>query len=265
MVLMNFSQINFGFFALKIYGVFMSLGFALASLYYYKRISERGFSKDFFLHHYWRWLLGGILLGRLLAVLVDPTIFERFGMMSFFAFWDGEINLWGAGLGFLLTMYLDLKKENKKIGPWLDVGMLPFLLMVMMADLASFLTGKVYGTETALPWGVQYETFGVEIVNPVHPVTLYAFLVHLVLYWWVKEHENSWQKVPGVLSLKTLLYFCVINFCLQFLHGDFSPLFAGLSLSQYMALVTGFVLAYWLYGDKKISGVLMKKFSRRKK
>ena len=264
-VTMNFSQINFGFFALKIYGLFISVGFALASWYYYKQLKEKGFSQDFFLHHYWRWLLGGILLGRLLAVLLDPTIFERFGFMSFFAFWDGEMNLWGVGMGFLMTMYLDLKKESKSIGPWLDVGMLPFLLMVMIADWAAFLTGKIYGTETSLPWGIQYETFGVEILNPVHPVTLYAFVAHLILYWWVKEHQKLWKNTPGVLSLKTLLYFCVINFGLEFLYGSSYTLWGGLSLGQYISLGAGFVMAYWLYGDKKLSSALKKNFSRRRK
>lgn len=262
---MNFSQLNFGFFALKIYGILLSFAFGVASLYYYRKLSESGFSKDFFLHHYWRWLLGGILLGRLLAVLLEPGIFERFGFMSFFAFWDGEINFWGGLLGFLLTMYLDLKKESKAMGPWLDVGMLPLLLAAMIADWAAFLTGKIYGTETSLPWGVQYETFGVEILNPVHPVTLYAFAAHLILWWWVKEHETKWQKSPGVLSLKTLLYFLVIDFGLQFLRGNPEAEFFNLNLNQYLALGVGFFILYWLYGDKKMSRSFGRGFSLRRK
>ncbi|NCS67712.1 hypothetical protein GW756_05140 [bacterium] len=261
---MNFSQVNFGYFALKFYGIFISLAFILASWYYYRRLSAQGFSKDFFLHHYWRWLLGGILLGRLFSVLLDPTIFDRFGLMSFFAFWDGEINFWGALLGFLMTMFLDLKREGKAVGPWLDAGMLPMLLAAMIADWGGFLTGKIYGTETNLPWGVQYETFGVEILNPVHPVTLYGFIAHLILWWWVKEHEKRWQKSPGVLSLKTLLYFLIIEFFLQFLRGNAMNEVYGLNFNQYLSLFVAFLVLYWLYGDRRFSAAIGRRIRRKK-
>ncbi len=261
---MNFSQINFGYFAIKFYGIFVSFAFLAASWYYYRRLSAQGFSKDFFLHPYWRWLLGGILLGRLFSVLADPSIFDRFGLMSFFAFWDGEISFWGGLLGFLVTMYIDLKREDKAVGPWLDAGMLPMLLAAMIVDWGGFLTGKIYGIETVLPWGVQYETFGVEILNPVHPVTLYAFAAHLLLWWWVKEHENRWKKTPGVLSLKTLLYFLVIDFFLQFLRGNPMTEWYGLNFNQYLALGVSFLVVYWLYGDKRLSAALSKRIRRKK-
>ena len=249
---MNFSQINFGLFALKIYGALLSLGFALASWYYYHLLPKKGLSTDFFLHHYWRWLLGGILLGRLVAVLFEPGIFERFGGVAFFAFWDGEINLWGGALGFLLTMYIDLRKEKQVMAPWLDAGVLPFLVLVMVADWAAFLTGRVHGTETSLPWGIQYETFGVEILNPVHPITLYAFIGHLLLWWWARRHENTWKTFPGVFAAKATLYLLLIDFFIQFLRGNPLWVFAGFDLNQYFSAVAIFALLYWLYGGKML-------------
>lgn len=247
---MNFSQINFGLFALKIYGALMSVAFGLASWHYYRNLMRQGFSQDFFLHHYWRWLLGAILMGRLMAVLLEPGIFDRFGGMSFFAFWDGEINFWGAGLGFILTMYVDLRRADKAIGPWLDAGVSSFLLAAMIADWAAFLTGRIYGVETGLPWGIQYETFGVEILNPVHPVTLYAFVVHLLLWWWVRRHQNLWQKTPGVLAARAMLYFLVTDFMLQFLWGNTMWSAWGLNLNQYLATGAIFALLYWLYSER---------------
>lgn len=261
---MNFSQINFGFFALKIYGAFISLAFAVASWHYYKQLSKLGFSKDFFLHHYWRWLLGGLLLGRLLATLLEPGLFDRFGSMSFFAFWDGEINFWGAGLGFLLTMYIDLKKAQKPMGPWLDAGVGSFLMAVLIADLAAFLTGHVYGSETHLPWGVQYETFGVEILNPVHPITLYGFFFHGLLLWWVRRHQQAWQKTPGLLAARAGLLFLLIDFVLQFLRGNSLWVLWGLNLSQYMALLASFALVYWLYENKALELPMEKRTRKRR-
>ncbi len=241
---MNFSQINFGVFALKIYGIFLSLAFALGSWHYYRALEQHNFSKDFFLHHYWRWLLGGILLGRLVAVILNVGAFDQYGIFTYAAFWEGELNFFGVLTGFLLTMYIDLKRHNKPFYKWIDVGMPSFLLAVLVVDLAGFLTGRVYGTETILPWGVQYETFGVEILNPVHPVTLYGFICHFFLLQWVRKNFNSFSKIPGKLFYQTLLYFFLIDFVLQFWRGGEPSVFFGFKLAQIFDLMAIMFLLY---------------------
>ena len=52
---MNFSQISFGGFALKFYGIFLAIAFFVAVWDFYKRLGKAKFDIDFFLHHFWRW------------------------------------------------------------------------------------------------------------------------------------------------------------------------------------------------------------------
>ena len=255
---MNFSQLDLGVFVVKIYGFIVSAAFFVGSWHFYKSLQEKNFSIDFFLHHYWRWLVGAILVGRMVTILFQPEIFNLYGFASFFAFWEGEINFYGAMFGFLTTMYLDLKYNKKSPGKWFDLGITSFLLGILITDLGAFLTGALYGRETVLPWGIQYETFGVEIVNPVHPLPLYAFILHLILLQWTKEKQKKTAKTPGKIFLKTLTIFLLIDFLLQFLRGDFSYYFFNMRIAQWIDLCI-ILIALWIcYGHPYLNKKLKK-------
>jgi len=89
---MNFYQLSFGYFSLKIYGILIALAFIIASWHFYKVLLRKSILADFFSHHYWKWVLGGILIGRLLAVALEPQLILKDGMVFFFAFWEGGIS-----------------------------------------------------------------------------------------------------------------------------------------------------------------------------
>ncbi len=249
---MNFSQLDLGFFLLKIYGIFLSIAFFLATLSYYQKLKKENFSKDFFLHHFWRWLLGGILVGRLMALMLYSDVFENFGFYSFFAFWEGRISFYGAILGFLLTMYFDCKNHGKNFWKWVDIGGSSFILGILILDIGAFLTGGIYGSETSLPWGIQYETFGVDIVSPVHPVTLYLFVAHLLLRFWVKRKEAKNNFKIGHLFLRTFITFFVIDFIFQFLRQDETIYFWFFRVEQLFDVLFVFAGVWFLYGYKKL-------------
>lgn len=218
---MNFSQIPFGYFSFKMYGVFLVLAFLLSSTLYYKKLKKNNFSIDFFLHHYWRWLLWGLLFGRTIALLFDfQGIFERNGFLAPFAFWDGSFNLIGCILGFLWSMSHDLKQKQVDIFRWLDVSIKPLLVGILIMDIGGFVTGQIYGKETILLWGIQYETFSVDILNPIHPVTLYGFLLHTWLLLWARKHQHVWEQSPGKLTIRFGLLFFLFEFILHFFRGD---------------------------------------------
>ncbi len=217
---MNFSQLNFGYFAFKIHGIFVALAFLIAAWHFYKQVQKNNLSVDFFLHHFWRWVVGGVLIGRLVVILLHPEIVVRNGWFSFFTFWDGEIDFFGAFIGGAITAVWDLKVHKFNIWRWADTAVGSFLIAIVLIDLSGFLTGAVYGTPTSLPWGVQYQTFGVATLAPVHPVTLYAFVLHVGLMRWVVYSRKFLSRTPGKLFFITTLLFFVLDFFLQFLHGE---------------------------------------------
>ncbi len=242
--MMNFSQVNFGGFGLRIYGVFLTIAFFVAVLHFYKKINKEGLNTDFFIHHFWRWILSGILLARIFALLITPEVWMRYGFYSFFAFWEGGLYPMGVIIGFLLMMFFDFKINKISILKWLDIGIFSFLIGQMIMDGAGFFTGEIYGTETNLFWGIKYETFGVDIINPVHPVTIYALLLHLWLFFFLRKKRNRWNNFLGKSAIWGAFMFIVIDFFLQFFRADPSINIGVLRIEQIFDIIL-IVLLWW--------------------
>lgn len=248
---MNFSQLSFGVFALKFYGIAVAAAFVVAAWHYYKSLQKKKLSIDFFIHHFWRWLVGGLVVGRIFVLLFDPSIFVRNGLFSFFAFWDGEMHFLGTMFGFIALMWRDLHKSNKAFFQWTDAAMVPLFLGFMIADIGGFLTGAIYGTETALPWGVQYETFGVDILTPVHPVTLYAFLIHLWIWWYLRKREATWERFSGRMTIKAAFFFFGADLLLQFFRGDSTFMVFDFIRAEIILDVCVLAFLWWFTYTKK--------------
>lgn len=247
---MNLSSINFGFFSLKIYGVFIALAFLIATIMYYHRLEKKDFSTSFFLQNYWKWILAGLLVGRILTTLFHfPGLFERHGYFAFLAFWDGGMNFIGVMGGFIAMMIKDLQKKKIDYFRWLDQGTVPFLIAIMITHVGGLLSGQVYGTPTKLPWGIQYETFNVDILTPIHPVTIYAFLIYGVLLLWVIKYQKLWERFSGRLALRSVFIFFCIEFLLHFFRAD-PTLYVGdrIRIDQILiVLALGFLIVFKKY------------------
>ncbi len=217
---MNFSQLGFGSFVLRINGIFIAIIFFVSVLHYYKILQKEKLDTDFFAHNFWRWVLVGLLFGRILALLLSPEIFANFGWMSPFVFWIGGINFYGTFLGALGMMFYDLKNTEHNPLKWLDLATPSILMAILLTDLSEFITGAVYGTKTNLPWGIQYETFGVDTISPVHPVTIYSFIIHFLILLWVFKYRERFLRFPGKLISITAVIFFFAEFFLQFFRGD---------------------------------------------
>ena len=249
---MNFYQLSFGIFSLKIYGMLLTLAFMVGAWNYYIRLEKRTILVDFFLHHFWRWVLVALLVGRVFTIALDPGIISNNELYYFFAFWEGNINFYGSLLGFLLIAQWDLKKHGYTFPQWIDIAMPSFLLGTVFADIAAFMTGAIYGKVTSLPWGIKYETFGVDILDPVHPIAIYALIVHLWLLSWAKSHEKLYERHGEKLAIRVGLIFFAFDFLLYFLSGDQAYLiFDILRIEQvFCLLIIGYLI--WRGGQKKV-------------
>ncbi len=143
-----------------------------------------------------------------------------------FLFFGKEVLIFGVlFLSFVLALYYDTKNTQFSSWRWLDYAVLPFLGAILFHDVASFITGNIYGTPTELPWGVQYETFAVDIIAPVHPVTLYALIAHGVLLAWIQKEQTFYLRSPGKLFMVFALVFVGMDFFFYFLRGDKPAIF----------------------------------------
>ena len=183
------------------------------------------------------------LAGKNFCCITTPEIWGQYGIFSFFAFWKGCLHPLGGIIGFLLVMIFDFKLNKISIWKWLDFGIVSFLVGQIIIDVGGFLTGEVYGTETNLFWGVKYETFGVDIINPVHPVTLYALLLHLWLFFFLKKRAMKWSNFPGKSAIWGMFIFVIIDFFVQFFRADSSIDIGILRIEQIIDII--FVIIFW--------------------
>lgn len=234
---MNFSQIFLGPFTLKFYGVFVAMAFLVTAILYYQRLKLRDLDREFFVHHFWRWIMGGVVLGRVFALISDPSILGRNDWLSFFAFWDGGISMLAVLVGFLAVMRIDIYRAKQDFLPWTDAMVFPVMVGAMILDIGSFITGAVYGSPTEMPWGVKYETFGVDLLSPLHPVTLYGFVLHFWLFRWVERRFEPFLKHPGKLTYSAMFFFFGMQFVLEFFRGDPSFMNLPIRLLQVFSLV----------------------------
>lgn len=247
---MNFSQLGFGTFLFKTYGVLMAIAFVFVAWRYYKRIQKHNFPAEYFAHHFWKWLIFGLAIGRIAVLILNPEIFTNHGWFSFLAFWDGEVSLPIFALGFLLFMFFDLRAQQFSFGRWLDLLVEPLLLFLVLENVIAFLTGARYGIATDLFWGVQYETFSVAEVNPVHPVTIYSAIVYLFAWFHYHRHSmaNNWKdKVfKGAVFYRAFLLISITEFLLFFIRGDVQKIGESFfSTNQIIFTVSILILLYF--------------------
>lgn len=251
---MNLSQLNFGVFSVRMYGVFVALAFIIATWTYYKNLQNQKFPMDFFVHHFWHWMLGGLLVGRIFSILIDSSIFIESPLFSFLAFWDGGISVYGFILGFTAFMWKETHAHQFGFWRWLEHLIQPLFFLLIVHDIASFTTGHLYGVETTLPWGVQYETFGVETIKPVHPVGAYGVVAHVGLYiWWVYSSKNA--QISTKQSVQMLLLSLLgIDFLLQFITANQSGTFIGiLKYNQLIVLILILFLTRSIWWKKPVN------------
>ncbi len=224
---MNFSKISFGEFELKIIAIFIAVGVFLGLWRFYRGLERQNLDKEFFVKHLWQWILGGFVGGRIFGLLLSANLFQQFGAWGTIMFWAGGFHFLGFVAGFLAIMIWQLHQNEKNIWRWVDQLVLPLLVGVLVADLGAFVTGAWYGRPTSMPWGVSYNTFGVEYVNALHPVGLYGFLAHYWIFKWIQSKKPLWKNLFGKTFLRGGLLFCVFEFVLQFFRGDSTLMVLG--------------------------------------
>lgn len=206
---------------------------------------------NFFVHHFWHWVLGGILIGRVFTLAFNSDVFFASPLLSFFAFWDGGISVYGFVIGFIAFLWKETHEHQFGFWRWIEHLISPLLFLLLVHDISSFTTGNLYGIETSLPWGTQYETFGVETIKPVHPVGLYGFIAHSGLFvWWYNFKKTQLGTKKNVQTI--LLILLGIDFLLQFVTANEGTAIGGIAKhGQIATFILGLFLARIIWRQKQ--------------
>jgi len=230
---MNFSQVSFGLFSLDFFGLFVGFAFLAFSWGWYIQLGKNKLSTDYFVHYFWRWVLVGILVGRIFEILLLVPNGSEISWISLFEFWDGGVSIYGFMIGSLSMMWYDFKKTDFKIMRWLDAATFPLLYGLLILDLGIYFTGAFYGTPTSLVWGIKYETIGVDIISSIHPISIYALVLHLLIFLWSRKKRVYLSQQFGALFMIVTSIVLISAFLLRFItSSDVVRLFNIIDLVQ---------------------------------
>lgn len=213
-----------GYFKINTYAFFVFLGLCVGlGVYYYLAKKEGKLSEKSF-YVLIAGLLGGILGAKLpIWILNFPTIFKNLPDLT--PILSGRTITGGLIGGTLSVIYIKKRlritdKKGNLFAPAIAIG-------VAIGRLGCFFAGCCYGTETNLPWGVD---FGDGILR--HPTQLYESLF-LLLFFFYLLYKNGRVK-PGYLFYLLMNFYFIFRFAEEFIREN--PRYLGLTFFQYISV-----------------------------
>ena len=185
-------------------------------------------------------ILGALFGSRLLLVLAN---FEAFRAHPFWVLGLANIPgtwtmLGGAAVGVLAGALYALAEGVPLLGV-ADAASPAVALAFGINRLGAFCGGLDWGRPTHLPWGVTYRSFvaylwyRVPLGTKVHPVQLYDAAASLLLFALLLAMP---RRRAGELAGTWLFVYGVARFFIEFFRGDETPVLAGLTLPQVLAM-----------------------------
>lgn len=226
------------------YGVFLALGFIVATLIARRRFIQQYKNPDVILDLVLAAVVGGIVGARLFYVFGHWSEYANNPGQIFKFNMDGLVFYGGLILGLLLAM---LVGHWRKLKFWVTLDLAGLCVPVGLAigRIGCLLNGCCYGKPTSLPWGITFPS-SLPIGGVArHPTQIYEILLDLVLFgllWWKKD---SFEK-DGTTFWYFALGYAAIRFTLEFFREHATP-HAALSfqmMSLGLFLVAGIVLLF---------------------
>jgi phosphatidylglycerol:prolipoprotein diacylglycerol transferase len=237
------------------YGILVSIGFFVSVIVLVRIVEKSLLNLQFLADHFFAFLFVPILGARLFYVVLFWEDFS-YDFLSVFYIWQGGFSLWGGIVTFLILFSFYAKKAQEDFLQWLNVFLPPAILWAFFESVAAFLDGKDFGTQTTLPWGVQFDNPMMPFAGvSVHPAQLYAAAFFLLFFLLLRVRWSDVKNIPRGFGYFGVIVYALFQFLLDFFHGDFVPYFFGIRATQVIALsvVIFFSVLYFRERSKRIS------------
>ncbi|QMU30110.1 prolipoprotein diacylglyceryl transferase [Adhaeribacter radiodurans] len=213
---------DFGFFALRWYGLLFALGFVFGQRILTRIYNAEGRTEQD-VDVITLYMIIGTVLGARLGhcLFYEPEVYLK-DPIRILKIWEGGLASHGATIGILLSLFLFSRKYKFDYLWVLDRIVIVVALGGSLIRLGNLFNSEIIGKPTDLPWAFKFER-NHELINgvqaslqPRHPAQLYesisSFLLFLFLY-------SLWNRRKS-LTPRGLLFglFVVILFTLRFLY-----------------------------------------------
>lgn len=226
---------------LSSFGVFLALGFLVASFLLYRGVrNDMTTSPETIFDASTTATIGAIVGARIWYIIFHPADFGDSTVLYFLFRERPGLSFAGGFLGGVLFLFTFARLRNLSFWHLLDVGTIPFLFAYLFGQIGSLLDGFSYGRVTHLPWSIPL--FGSH--ERFHPLPLYQIIFTLCLLLLVRIHYTKVLKFkPGNRFLLLLLVLFFYTAILDFLRNDLTFI-SSLPLEQTMSF--SFAIAFLL-------------------
>ena len=201
-------------------------------------------------------ILGIIIGGRLGYVLFYDLGYYSSHVSDIFKIWQGGMSFHGGLIGVIIATIIFAKKNKQSPFEYLDIVSIVAPIGIFFGRISNFINSELYGTETKLPWAIQFIRID-DLYR--HPSQLYeAFFEGIVLFIiLIHFKKNGFLKVPGFISSLFLIFYSIFRFIIEFIRvpdKQLGYLFFNLTMGQIISLLfllVGIYLAITKYENKK--------------
>jgi phosphatidylglycerol:prolipoprotein diacylglycerol transferase len=178
-------------------------------------------------------ILGGIAGTYLVGIIPSMQHFARTGNFV----WAGSASFVGTLAGGTAAAVLVRRGEPTPLGRVLDLGGLPWPLLLALGRIGCLGAGCCYGRPTGSPlgtwlpdqagqWAMRYPT---QIMSGVANLLIFGLLLAVERYGQKRVGKDRGWPFGGFLFLLYICLFCVERFTMEWLRGDAIPLLGPLS------------------------------------
>ena len=159
-------------------------------------------------------IIGIIFGGRLGYVLFYNFSYYFKNPIDIFKIWEGGMSFHGGLIGVIIMTIWFAKKNYQDPFQYLDIVSIVAPIGIFFGRIANFINSELYGTETNIPWAVQFVK--VDLIFR-HPSQLYeAILEGLILFFILLYFKKrNFLKSPGFISGIFLIFYSICKFAVE--------------------------------------------------
>lgn len=240
-VFLRIPEINLGFFslgplAIRYYGLVYAIGFVLITIILEKNAHKvKNLSKQKASDLMFYVMLGMLIGARIAHILFDLPYYIQ-NPQYLFSFWRGGMAFIGGLIGSFAVAMIYCRKHKISVYKVADLVVVYIPLVLGFGRIANFINGELFGYETSLPWGVNFnsemDASGALVFR--HPSQLYESILKFTLFGMMLYMKGKKLK-DGQLFWFFVAFYGITRFTAEFFRYNGS-LILGLSIMQYISL-----------------------------